>query len=419
MPYESAHDLPSVMEMLQQIQGLKLLRFLVPKDTRGKIKEVEIQLKFLGDTVDQFYMVLGPKNWIFHERLSVQEVADLLSASADAAEAERRLIDYYKNPENLHFLILGLNRFEALRRRRHLLWRARDGFLAGRYYACIHVLLSVMDGFVNEFETVRRGLHAREAEELDAWNSVVGHHMGLTRAHATFRRSKGATSSDPVYELYRHGIVHGTLLNYDNDVVAAKAWNRLFAVVDWTIAREREQQPPSPAQPTWRELFRQLVDNAKQQQANEAWKPETLVPSDAGFSAHPAHLACKQLLEYWRQRNYGRIATLLSKQVQYAYGKDMPRQVRNEYSGLSLSSYEIARIEQVAPAVCVVEVSLALDAGDQRTAHLRWIYEDHEGQAVASSLAGTWHLMVWGPAAFLADTQEEITEAHLEELAGE
>jgi hypothetical protein len=159
-----------------------------------------------------------------------------------------------------------------------------------------YVLLSVMDGFVNEFESARRGLHTREAEELDARDSVVGHHMGLTRAHATFTRRKGATSDEPVYELYRHGIVHGTILSYDNDVVATKAWNRLFAVTDWAKAKVKEQQPPK-REPTWRELFAQLADNARKERANKEWKPETVVPSDSSFETHPARVVCEHLLK--------------------------------------------------------------------------------------------------------------------------
>src|SRR5215208_7114846 len=173
MPYQSARDLPSFVEMSQQLSSLKLLRFLIPKSERPKVKEVEAQLNFMGNTVDKFYAVLGPRNWIFHDTLNLQDIADLLAASADPAEAERRLIDYYKGLDNLHFLVRGLGAFEALRKRRHLVQRAYDDYMAQRYYACIHVLLSVMDGFVNEFETVRRGLHAREAEDLVLQPEIV------------------------------------------------------------------------------------------------------------------------------------------------------------------------------------------------------------------------------------------------------
>src|SRR6266511_2693643 len=411
MPYESAHDLPSFVEISEGLKSIKLLKFILPKAERGKVKELEAQLRLLVDTVDKFYAVLGPRHWIYHDSLPVEEMADLLTTSTDPADAERRLIEYYKNPETLNFLTHRLRGHTALRKRMHLIVRARDDYFAERYYATIHVLLSVMDGFVNEFETVRRGLHAREAEELDAFDSVVGHHMGLTKAHETFRRRKGTTSSEPVYELYRNGIVHGTLLNYDNDVIATKAWNRLFAIADWGRAREKEQQPPRK-EPTWREIFAQLAENARQQRANDVWKPVTLVPADPTFSAHPAYIACEQLLSYWVRRNYGKIATLLSKTVQDAYAPTMPRQVRNEYGGYRLSSFEVLRIEEIAAAVCVIDVKLIFEPGDEKTASLRWMHEDEDGQAQAASLPGAWHLMVWGPAAFLSDTEGDTPEAN-------
>jgi hypothetical protein len=61
MPYESARDLPSFVEMSQQLASLKLLRFLLPKTERPKVKELEAQLRSMGDTVDKFYEVLGPR----------------------------------------------------------------------------------------------------------------------------------------------------------------------------------------------------------------------------------------------------------------------------------------------------------------------------------------------------------------------
>jgi hypothetical protein len=146
MPYQSARDLPSFMEMSQQLSSLKLLRFLIPTNERPKVKELEAQLNLLGDTVDKFYAILGPRNWVFHDALNVQDIADLLAASADPADAESRLIAYYKSLDNLYFLVRGLGAFEALRKRRHLVQRAYDDYIAERYYACILVLLSVMDG---------------------------------------------------------------------------------------------------------------------------------------------------------------------------------------------------------------------------------------------------------------------------------
>jgi hypothetical protein len=63
------------------------------------------------------------------------------------------------------------------------------------------LLLSVMDGFVNDVDASRRrGLHARGPDEMVAWDSVVGHHLGLTHAHAGFTKTFKRTSTDEVRE---------------------------------------------------------------------------------------------------------------------------------------------------------------------------------------------------------------------------
>ncbi len=400
MPYESAHDLPSFVEMQQQLNGFKLLRFVIPRDKRPDIKELERQLKYLGDTVDRFYDVLGSRNWIFHDSLSVDRIATILDGYSTPEDAERQLIEYYMDPGDPHFLLRPPRAFPSLRTRMHLIQRARDDYFAGRYYACVLVLLTVMDGFVNEFEAVRRGLHVREAEELDAFDAVVGHHMGLTNAHKTFRKMKGSTSEEPVYELYRNGILHGMLLNYNNDVVATKAWNRLFAIVDWAKAREKEQQPPQ-AKPTWKETLGRLADNARQKKALEAWRPETLVPADKDFEGHAAYSACAQFLGYWVRRNYGGIAGLVMKQIREAYGGAMPRHINSEYSPYRLSRYDIRKLEHSAAAICVIEVELTFESGEEKAVELRWICEDEKGDPAIPPQAGDWRLVLWGPAGFL------------------
>jgi hypothetical protein len=323
-----------------------------------------------------------------------------LKSSSTPEDAERQLIDYYMDSDDPHFLVRPLRAFPALRKRMHLIQRAKDDYFAGRYYACVLVLLTVMDGFVNEFEAVRQGLHAREAEELDAFDSVVGHHMGLTNAHKTFRKSKGTTDEEPVYDLFRNGILHGILLNYDNEVVATKAWNRLFAVVDWAKAREKEQLPRKP-DPTWKELLAQLAENARQQKMLEAWRPETLTSADDGFRTHPAYQACARFLSYWVQRNYGGIATLVMKQTRDAYGSSMPRHINFEYSRYHLSQFAIRRLEHSAAAICTIEVVLVFETGDEKPASLRWAYENEKGDSVVPPQAGEWHIVLWSPVAFL------------------
>jgi hypothetical protein len=230
--------------MLQKIEGGKLLTRFIARDQRAKLVKLEQQVRGHIAVIDRFYAVLGPRNWIVHDDLPMP----LLEAIAGMAEddAERRLIGYYQDRENLVRLTRRLSHPE-LRARSPLIERATTEFLAGRYNTCVLLLLSVMDGFVNDVDASRRrGLHARDPDEMVAWDSVVGHHMGLAHAHASFTKTFKKTSTDEVRELYRHGIVHGMLVNYNNEYIGAKAWNRLCAVRDWATSMTKAAEAPKP-----------------------------------------------------------------------------------------------------------------------------------------------------------------------------
>ncbi|WP_311678143.1 hypothetical protein [Streptomyces dubilierae] len=248
---------------------------------RAKVKAVKQQMLKLQHQIDAFYDLLSEKNWILHDHLSLTVVEAILTdAPQDADRAEAVRIEHYHDCDRLSFMVCLLKKLPAMRRRLPLIGKAQEDSFAGRYYACVHVLLSVMDGFVNEVESVRRGLHAREAKDLHAWDSVVGHHRGLAHAHKTFTKGRSATQEAPVYELYRNGIVHGSILEYDDIIVATKAWNRLFAVADWASAREEEQQHSAVGPVSWPALAGQfkdavafLAEQGKIKSTEKQWTP--------------------------------------------------------------------------------------------------------------------------------------------------
>ncbi|MFE5689419.1 hypothetical protein [Streptomyces sp. NPDC056512] len=98
--------------------------------------------------VEAFYGLLSDKRWIFHDRLSLTAVKTILAEVAqDADRAETMLIDHYCDSEQLTAMLLPLRKLPAMRHRLPLVEKARRDYTAGRYYACVHVLLSVMDGF--------------------------------------------------------------------------------------------------------------------------------------------------------------------------------------------------------------------------------------------------------------------------------
>src|SRR5690606_1780338 len=127
----------------------------------------------------------------------------LLAETADADMAEQRLIEMYRDHDTTWLWHLKLRRHEGLQARIHQIDRAREHYEAGAFDSCVLQLIAVMDGFVNDFQPDRRqGLHARSPEDMTAWDSVTGHHFGLTHAMTTFTRTIKKRIDEEVYELY-------------------------------------------------------------------------------------------------------------------------------------------------------------------------------------------------------------------------
>ena len=65
---------------------------------------------------------------------------------------------------------------------------------------------------------------------------MVGHHLGLTHVMKVFGKTFKKRVDEEVFKVHRHSIVHGSVVKFDNIIVATKAWNMLFAIADWGAA---------------------------------------------------------------------------------------------------------------------------------------------------------------------------------------
>ncbi len=389
-------DLPSYKELRDQLRLLRTFSFL-PGVKRSDLRSLSAQLEELVKVVDDFYELLGPGNWIFHDDLRVNDMLAIEREHAgDPSGAQAALIAWYQAEDHLDFMVGRLRANPAWRARMHLLESAVADYRAGRYYAVVQVLLSVMDGFVNDMDPAKRkGLHALDGEDIDPWDSVVGVHGGLAATQATFRKTFRARSEEPVTELYRNGIVHGMLTNYDNAIVATKAWNRLLAVADWEKSlRRKEAEAAKPPAPTFREAVSQMMDNQRRINVLDSFEPRHLTPGDTDFDSHGAYVATSAFLAAWEKQRWGLIPPMVAKS---AGGTAVSvTRIKDDYASEKLTGYQIdALAEQGAPA-CLVHVTLTINDEVFRPA-LRWAYENDEGaMRVPGFEEGRWKLVLWG-----------------------
>lgn len=388
------------MKLEQQIKAFMHFKCLMPKSMRQELERLKKEYRRIVDTVDAFYALLGPRNWVFTGDLNLEKMTEIVSDS-DPESAELRLIEYYQTPELISSLLLRLYRFSEMQPRIPLLEKALDDYEAGRFYSTVLVLLSVMDGFVNELDPgQRKGLHARKSEDMVAWDSVVGHHLGLRHAHKSFTKGYYKTSVDETTELARNGIMHGALLNYDNKVVATKAWNRLFAVADWADACGNRPVSTDP-NPTLGQLIRQWYELQVERVRLRRWEPRVYGGESFDGATSDVHDVCTDYLVRWSKGQWGP----MGQHFMQTGSKPTPiGQLANDakllYQEKKLENWEILQVRHEAPAVAFVDVKLTVNA-EVCLAELRWVRCDGSGASVSEWHEGRWTLSPYAPRYFL------------------
>lgn len=257
-------DIPSFKEFHQQLNNLKneasVLSIIGVDESKQEeilelIRKAELEEARIRSLPDRFNELFVDRGWIMYEKMSdkVAEAAVAMAESGDINGAETYLADYYTE-EIIRSKIKRMKDIEAFRPRWYLAQKALNDYIEGRYYACVHVVQAILDGTVNEIYLKAygypRGFYAKDTD-LIAWDSISAHNKGLILLAKTLGRSRITTKTEEIFTPYRHGIVHGTDLSYDNKIVAAKIWAALFSIRTWAMKAEKGElkHPPPPKKP--------------------------------------------------------------------------------------------------------------------------------------------------------------------------
>ena len=416
-------DIPSVQKTLRGIRNLKFLlrvvRFLRPLLTLLRVNLSGIDREFadmesiersaieLAYLSDRFNDLLASRGWIVYESMNVDvaKAAVARAESGDTEGAEAVLVGYY-DPDTVRRNLLHMWAVKAFQPRMRLAQMALVDYAEERYHACIPVVLALLDGMINHINN-GRGFFC-ESVKLEAWDSIAGHSKGLNALARIFQAGRYQTRTDEITVPYRHGIVHGLDLAYDNKVVAAKTWAALFAAREWAIKAEQGQLGPKPDDPqrSWGEILGQIRDSADQKARLGAWKPRAIVPGadipatgDAGaYGEGTPEQKLAEFMSYWRCRNYGSMAKCLSSLVGHPPSR-LPARVREQYHSKQMIGFELVAVTDEAPALTEIRARISYDEGGkqtQRTNRFRMINESQGGAPRVRATPGSrWTLLNW------------------------
>ncbi len=306
----------------------------------------------------------------------------------DLAAAEQILVDYY-DEKTLRFGIMRFYGHDDFRKRMRLVELAKEDYLAGRFHACVPLLLSLLDGLVNDI-TKHVGFFSKNVN-LTAWDSIAAHESGLSSIAKIMGASRNKTSEVVIRLPYRHGILHGRELAFDNQLVAAKCWAAMFAVRDWAAALADGKANPKPKEKLkWSKIFERIAENARVEKMLKDWKSRQSsdlahLPNNGPAAALPAatpERAVAEFIDHWIRGRYGLMVDLLLDFSDESRGR-RAGQAKEDFGRRKPASYMIVGASDQAPSISHVEVDLGFQDQHRVTkSHIsvRVIYQSSDNQ---------------------------------------
>ncbi|MEH2044739.1 hypothetical protein [Nostoc sp.] len=394
-------DNPSYKKLLETFSGMKfvfqILSFLELigiknanlSEAFSNLPEVQEQLKilYIPDKFNAYFSQIG---WVAYESLNVDlmQKAIELADKSKFEEAENLLTDYY-NEQTLQWLLMTMLGVKEFRNREELAKLAKEDYLAERYYACVPILLMLIDGLVNDIE--QTGFFA-EGTDLTAWDSIAAHSSGLQELSKLFRVNRKKTSTEKITIPYRNGILHGRDLGYANKIVAAKCWAALFAIKDWAIAISKGNKNPPPVEQKQSiiQAFQDFLDIQNLKKNINDWKsreltlgidvPSTGCPDD--YDKYMPERTFAEFMFYWINSNYGKMAILITDYLDIPINKKAGK-VRQEFGHIKPIDFLIISINDTAPATTTIIATIRyIEKKEAKTceitADLIYINETHK-----------------------------------------
>lgn len=392
--------------MLTQMKLMRVVtRFARSRVTGPLLRRAGVQLddpEALGQSVDQsfalrdsFDRIFAERGWVAHDWINHDAAMKALELGKRCAfdEADLVLVSAYP-ADSIRTYLAWMGRLAAFKARYQLAMLAVADYDAGRFHACIPVVLAMIDGLGKDLTGagfLRQGVRfARDESFLE-----MG--PGLTALLRAMTESRSTTSTTPITMPHRHGIMHGVDLGYANEIVAAKAWAALIALGSHAL---RPNPTPPPPFPGFLVGLRQLAASAAKARALETavamWVPRVNAEVLPG-APQPGtpELVVQELLAAWVARRYNVVTRCFSgsrKRDANALAGQFRKNVR-----VTPKSFLLTEVTDHNFAVSTVRARLVWADGMTSEVELRVWHEDDEGFAPYGTAGADWRVISLWP----------------------
>jgi len=369
----------------------------------NKMKKQAMDLLLYPQKYNEYFSLEGFISYSSMNFDIMKEAVDLYEN--DNKDGAKKCIMAYYSSENIEKQMLFLRHMSEFENRMKYINLALEDYKNERYYAVVPILLMMIDGIISDI--VGKGFHS-DKNNLDAWDSLVVQNNGLEAIKNIFTKSRKKTTVKPIALPYRHGILHGRDLGYDNYEVALKCWVMLFAIRDFVIDKKNEKERKSKFEEktkpiSLRKIVKDIHELNKTKKLLFEWKPreldqvyiDKLNEQKSCVETEPEYIVI-QHFDFWLKSNYGGMAKIENVKV-HENIKQYAGVLKRKYTEIILNSYKILEIIDEAPAITQIKVILFLNyygLETKKITDVRCIYQSNEKEVQSRGyLDGNWFIM--------------------------
>lgn len=422
---QNIRDIESFRELESEMDAISSLKDALPilkpvlraigvdvEDIENTFEEMNIdRIEQLAEEImtlpDRFNDHFASEGWIFYDMMEFETTKEAVekAEAGDMEAAEETLVEYY-DTRTVEKHLNWMKEVDAFMPRIELAQKALADYAEERYHASVPVVFSIMDGMVVdahwEAHNQPTGLFFGDPD-LRAWDSMTAHINGLERLKSILNETRTDLKTDDIRKPFRHGIIHGRDLGYDNKTVAAKTWAALFAVREWVVKAENDELD-KPDEEEDLSLLEKLQKLQRSKQQLNDWNSRNVsvgaeIPAqgtpDEYEEGTPEHTLVN-FLEWWKDCNWG----YMSNHLRDTDGLADVKLVKNQFSASELRSFRIIEIDD-KPAAADIIVELEYNRfGQTKTgiAKIRLVHSDEEGETIVRGHRDAdWFMYNWMP----------------------
>lgn len=408
-------DNPSFKKYKKDIKYLKLIGFFNPNFKKEGLSNLNECEKILNEfkVLDEFNKCFQKKGWIAFGlmNLEIMKKAVDIANEENVDLAEKYLVEELSKDLEFHIQFL-VPYPEELSIRKDLINLAYEDYKSERYYSCVMLLFSIIDGFVADSKDIAsgKGFYAA-SDEIYSWDGIASHKSGLNEIQKLIYSNRGKTNPNEITIPYRNGIMHGRDLNFNNKCIATKLWFTLFALKEGILdIKNKGRNPPEKKEKTNlkdviqkfkddSELLKNFKDDAAKWE-NRHLKIDTDFKDSQDlndFEEGNPEYALVQFFNYWLNKNFGYMAKM---EYRFTFGQlninKEAGKIKGIFNDKILDSFKIMEINDESMLISNITTEITIMKDSEKineTLKFRLVYEDDkDGFPVRSLNKGKWKI---------------------------